>query len=133
MCVRVCMCVRVFVCVFVCVCACLVVVLTYTSTHPHTHVHTYMHTYKHTHMHTYTHAYVAVFDVHVHVMRTRFVVGIASSLSAIADIPYLLEVAPVPQRGRVSSSYEMLVVIGVVTSFAANVILTDTCPSHGWR
>jgi MFS family permease len=146
MCVYVCVCL--FVCLFVWLVGCLVVgccthvyIHTYihththtrTQTHIHTYTHTHIHTYTHTHTHTYTHAYVAVFDVHVCVMYTRFVVGIASSLSAIADIPYLLEVAPVPQRGRVSSSYEMLVVIGVMTSFAANVILTDTCPSHGWR
>jgi hypothetical protein len=60
-------------------------------------------------------------------------VGIASSLSAIADIPYLLEVAPAPLRGRVSSSYEMLVVVGVVTSFACNLLLTDLAPETGWR
>jgi len=63
----------------------------------------------------------------------RFMVGIASSLSAIADIPYLTEIAPAHLRGRVSSSYEMLVVVGVMVSFVVDLVLNDLAPVSGWR
>ena len=59
--------------------------------------------------------------------------GIASSLSAIADIPYLQEVAPPQLRGRLSSSYELLVVGGVLTSFGSDLLLTYLAPLDGWR
>ena len=63
----------------------------------------------------------------------RIMVGVGSSISAIADIPYLQEISPPSMRGRISSSYEMLVVIGVLISFAVDVMLNDASPEAGWR
>lgn len=61
----------------------------------------------------------------------RFIVGIASALSAIADIPYLTEVSAPIYRGRLTSAYEMLVVVGILFSFIMNLVLVDI--DGGWR
>jgi MFS family permease len=61
----------------------------------------------------------------------RFIVGIASALSAIADIPYLTEVSSPELRGRLTSAYEMLVVVGILFSFCMNLFLVDV--DGGWR
>lgn len=61
----------------------------------------------------------------------RFIVGIASALSAIADIPYLTEVSAPEYRGRLTSAYEMLVVIGIFFSFIMNLALSTA--DGGWR
>lgn len=61
----------------------------------------------------------------------RFIVGIASALSAIADLPYLTEVAAPVFRGRLTSAYEMLVVMGILFSFIMNLMLVEI--DGGWR
>lgn len=61
----------------------------------------------------------------------RFIVGIASALSAVADIPYLTEVSSPETRGRVTSAYEVLVVVGILVSFIVDLVLADT--PNGWR
>lgn len=63
----------------------------------------------------------------------RFAIGVASSLSAIADIPYLLEISPLEIQGSISSSYEMLVVLGILISFAINMLFDDVSGGQGWR
>lgn len=66
-----------------------------------------------------------------HICIGRFIVGIASSLSAIADIPYLMEISPIALRGRFTSVYEMLVVFGILLSFIINLLLSNI--KGGWR
>jgi MFS family permease len=61
----------------------------------------------------------------------RVIVGIGSALSAVADIPYLTEIAPLHYRGRISSAYEMLVVIGILASFLVDLMFADV--RNGWR
>lgn len=61
----------------------------------------------------------------------RFIVGTASALSAIADLPYLTEISPPLLRGRLTSAYEMLVVVGILFSFIMNLALVEV--DGGWR
>jgi MFS family permease len=64
----------------------------------------------------------------------RFILGIASALSAVADIPYLTEISPSAYRGMVSSAYEILVVIGILVSFIIALCLVQNDESNGgWR
>ena len=62
----------------------------------------------------------------------RFVVGIASALSGISDVPYLMEVSPAEYRGVLSGQYEILVCVGVLLSFLVDLLFCSTSPS-GWR
>ena len=61
----------------------------------------------------------------------RFIVGIASAVSGIADVPYLTEVAPPQYRGILSSQYEMSVSLGVLISFGLDLALSGV--DNGWR
>lgn len=64
----------------------------------------------------------------------RFIVGIASALSGIADVPYLNEISPPAYRGLISSIYEMAISIGVLTSFISTLFLSSTDEyGYGWR
>ena len=47
----------------------------------------------------------------------RFIIGMASAVSSIADIPYLNEISPPSVRGQVTSAYELLTSLGVLLSF----------------
>jgi MFS transporter, SP family, galactose:H+ symporter len=74
---------------------------------------------------------VSCADSITHLYLGRFIIGIASALSAVADIPYLTEIAPSSHRGMISSAYEVLVVVGILMSFIIALCLV----SHhsGWR
>jgi len=61
----------------------------------------------------------------------RFIVGIASAISGIADVPYLNEISPPAYRGFLSSQYEMAVSIGVLLSFISTLFLSNY--DYGWR
>ena len=61
----------------------------------------------------------------------RIIVGIASSISGIADVAYLNEVAPAMFRGRLSSTYEFLTCIGVLLAFIVDLLLAQY--ANGWR
>jgi MFS family permease len=63
----------------------------------------------------------------------RFILGIASALSAVADIPYLTEVSPSAYRGLVSSAYEILVVVGILVSFIIALCLVENNANSSWR
>jgi MFS family permease len=47
----------------------------------------------------------------------RFIIGMASAVSSVADIPYLNEISPPSVRGQVTSAYELLTSLGVLLSF----------------
>jgi MFS family permease len=61
----------------------------------------------------------------------RFLVGVASSISGLADVPYLTEIAPAEFRGIISGQYEILVAFGILLSFGLDVAF-DLFPG-GWR
>jgi MFS family permease len=61
----------------------------------------------------------------------RFIVGIASAISAIADIPYLAEISPPSLRGQSICMYEIMVSIGVLVSFLVGWIIGTS--SDSWR
>ena len=62
----------------------------------------------------------------------RIIVGIAASLSGIADTAYLNEISPSDYRGRVSSMYEILTCVGVLLSFVLALIFIQSY-TDGWR
>lgn len=61
----------------------------------------------------------------------RFLVGVASALSGLADVPYLVEISPAQYRGILSGQYEILVAAGVLLSFCLDLAFS-TFP-NGWR
>lgn len=61
----------------------------------------------------------------------RFIIGIGTALSGIADIPYLTEISPPQYRGRLASAYEFLAVVGIFTSFLVNLMVSQQDGS--WR
>ena len=61
----------------------------------------------------------------------RFSVGIGISISTIAEVPYLLELAQPHLRGSLASSYEILVTLGVLIAYVVTYILRDA--SNNWR
>lgn len=61
----------------------------------------------------------------------RFLVGIASALSGLADVPYLTEVASAEYRGLLSGQYEILVAGGILVSFTLD--LAFSVVPEGWR
>jgi MFS family permease len=62
----------------------------------------------------------------------RFIVGIGTALSGIADIPYLTEISPPQYRGRLSSAYEFLAVVGIFSSFLVNLLMSQYEGSWRW-
>lgn len=61
----------------------------------------------------------------------RFLVGAASALSGLADVPYLTEIAPQEYRGIISGQYEILVALGILVSFCLDLGFSTF--SSGWR
>lgn len=61
----------------------------------------------------------------------RILVGVASTLSGIADVPYLLEISPPSKRGIFTGIYEVLICVGVLASFVSNFLLRNS--ETGWR
>ncbi len=61
----------------------------------------------------------------------RFIVGLASAVSAIADVPYLMEISPPKYRGEMGSVYEVMISFGVLISFLCGYFLARE--EGGWR
>lgn len=61
----------------------------------------------------------------------RFLVGVASAISGLADVPYLTEISPAQYRGMLSGQYEILVALGVLVSFCLDLAFSTF--SAGWR
>lgn len=61
----------------------------------------------------------------------RVVVGLAISISAIADVSYLTEIAPPRWRGAIVSVNEACVSLGFLVAFAFGVLLEEV--KGGWR
>lgn len=60
----------------------------------------------------------------------RFVIGVAISFSVVADVPYLNEIAPSTYRGRLSSLFEIQVVLGGVLSSFFSLVFIGPLPCH---
>jgi sugar porter (SP) family MFS transporter len=61
----------------------------------------------------------------------RLILGCASAFSAVADVPYLLEISPIMYRGRMASMYEVMVVFGALLSSLTSLGLWNS--DDGWR
>lgn len=55
----------------------------------------------------------------------RFIVGIAVSVSAVADVSYLAEVAPEAFRGGMVSCNELAISFGMLAAFTAGYALRN--------
>lgn len=58
----------------------------------------------------------------------RFIVGASISVSAVADVSYLAEVAPRTLRGSMVSCNELAISIGILAAFFAGHVFQDV---HG--
>lgn len=56
---------------------------------------------------------------------SRFIIGLGAGASVVGDIPYLNEFAPAKYRGRISSFYEIFIVIGTVIGSVASLIFNS--------
>lgn len=63
----------------------------------------------------------------------RFIVGMGVSVSAVADVSYLAEVAPKALRGSMVSCNELAISIGMLASFLAGRVLRDVHGELSWR
>jgi sugar porter (SP) family MFS transporter len=61
----------------------------------------------------------------------RLIVGVASAFSAVATVPYLNEIAPIEYRGRLSSMFELMIVVGALLGTISSLIFLNT--QYGWR
>ncbi|CAM9624567.1 unnamed protein product [Ectocarpus sp. 8 AP-2014] len=61
----------------------------------------------------------------------RFIVGMSISVSAVADVSYLAEVAPRTLRGSMVSCNELAISIGMLAAFFAGEVFQDV--HGGWR
>jgi len=61
----------------------------------------------------------------------RIVLGLGAAFSAVASLSYLCEVSPLEIRGWVTSTYELLVVTGILLAFVVDYSLAQT--EGGWR
>jgi len=63
----------------------------------------------------------------------RVVVGVAVSLSGIADVSYLHEISPVEWRGAIVSCNEACISLGFFISYLAGYYISLNYPENGWR
>lgn len=65
----------------------------------------------------------------------RFIIGVASVVSSIADVPYLTEISPSSMRGRLTCTYELMTSFGVLLAFACGWLLCGGAMDDpfGWR
>eukprot|EP00730_Choanoeca_flexa_P005434 TRINITY_DN11939_c1_g3_i3.p1 TRINITY_DN11939_c1_g3~~TRINITY_DN11939_c1_g3_i3.p1 ORF type:complete len:591 (+),score=108.95 TRINITY_DN11939_c1_g3_i3:65-1837(+) len=61
----------------------------------------------------------------------RVIVGFAVSLSAVAEVIYISEIAPARHRGALVSLNEMGITVGILVSYTVNFAFIET--PNGWR
>lgn len=54
----------------------------------------------------------------------RYIIGVATALSGIADIPYLTEISSPHYRGRLCSTYELMAMLGILFAFLITLLVT---------
>lgn len=62
----------------------------------------------------------------------RFIVGVAVSVSAVADVSYLAEVAPKAFRGGMVSCNELAIALGMLAAFTAGHALRKMHGKQRW-
>lgn len=67
-----------------------------------------------------------------HLLCGRFLMGVGTSLSSTCEVPFLCEFTDPKTRGRVGSTYEIMVTLGVLVSYVANFIMYNPNRSS-WR
>ena len=63
----------------------------------------------------------------------RFILGIAVSISGIADVAYLTEISPPRIRGAIVSCNEACISLGFLVSYLLAFVLSQYRPQDGWR
>jgi len=67
------------------------------------------------------------------VLLGRIVLGTAVSVSGIADVSYLTEIAPSSHRGALVSCNEACISLGFLVAYIAGYVLSLWFPTGGWR
>jgi SP family arabinose:H+ symporter-like MFS transporter len=62
----------------------------------------------------------------------RIIGGLAVGVASMLSPMYISEISPPKQRGRLVSSYQLAIVVGILLAFISNVLLTDT-GENNWR
>lgn len=68
-----------------------------------------------------------------HLLLGRVVVGFAISVSGIADVTYLHEIAPIEWRGSIVSVNESCISLGFLAAYLVGYVLSWMLPTTGWR
>lgn len=58
-----------------------------------------------------------------HLLLGRFLMGIGTTMASTCEVPYLIECTDARKRGRIGSTYEIMVTAGVLFSYIANYSL----------
>ena len=66
-----------------------------------------------------------------HLLFGRFLMGVGTTISSIAEVPYLIEFTDPKTRGLYGSVYEVMVTFGVLTSYIGNYVTYNQKDS--WR
>jgi sugar porter (SP) family MFS transporter len=62
----------------------------------------------------------------------RFIAGLAIGGASVLSPMYISEIAPPKQRGRLTATFQLAIVIGILVAFFSDYILIDTGPEN-WR
>jgi MFS family permease len=68
-----------------------------------------------------------------HLLLGRVIVGFAISVSGIADVTYLHEIAPIEWRGSIVSVNECCISLGFLGAYLVGYVLSWLLPNTGWR
>ncbi|MCX6250026.1 MAG: sugar porter family MFS transporter [Bacteroidetes bacterium] len=62
----------------------------------------------------------------------RFIAGLAIGGASVLSPMYISEIAPARQRGRLTATFQLAIVIGILVAFFSDYLLIDTGPAN-WR
>jgi MFS family permease len=69
-----------------------------------------------------------------HIYIGRYVIGIATALSGIADVPFLNEMSPPEYRGALCSTYELMAMLGILFAFLITWLVSElNSGDNDWR
>jgi MFS family permease len=64
---------------------------------------------------------------------SRFVLGLAIGLAAVAAPLYIAECAPLESRGAMVSTYQLAITVGILVSYLTGVVIDDEAAKGMWR
>jgi len=64
---------------------------------------------------------------------SRFVLGLAIGVAAVAAPLYIAECAPLESRGAMVSTYQLAITVGILASYLTGVVIDDEAAKGMWR